>query len=880
MVLSVEVNSFTIVFINVYLNSDVWKTVTQQQYLESLATIESYISELQYDSVFVVGDFNADPFSGRAWDNLSQFIQRNLFKCFDVDFLDENSCTFVGYGNSVSRWLDHVIGKEHGNVKVTGAKILYDIVGSDHLPLEATIQVGVATHFRNRLSSSPSLITCNQPLVSHVNWVKLTVTDFSDIMNKVDRELHDLCSLPVHECLTVGCRDQEHLKTIDHIYNLITSSVQKCSKNYVRGSIKKNKYKVIPGWNRCVKVLHQTAREKFLAWVKHGKGRGTVQHEEMLESRKEFKKALKDCKANEQEERNQSIMETFMLRNKTQFWSEVKKSKQHKVSDVIDSKCSNGEIVNLFCERFLPIQTDCNNNDDKEICNRIKAHWPTSRKMNLNVSCVTVKKLISRLNIGEGHDLIHTVFLRNASDFFLQNLANFFNACFIHCYLPRDLLKGTITPIVKDPKKCDTESCNYRPVMQSSCLLKIFEIYILEILSEKLILNYRQFGFRSRSCTTDACFILKEVMKKYSNCKQSAVATFIDLTKAFDNVDHFILAEKFFNSDVPIDVTLIVLHYLRNQTANIKWKNVYSEYRIIEKGVRQGGVLSPFLFNFYINTIISEVVKSNIGCKFGDIRCNILAYADDIVLLADKVSHMEILYRNFCFLIREHRLKINREKTKCMIFSNNSNQNSLYLSLNGDLLEVVDSFKYLGHKLLFNFKDVDDIAFRLNCFYASFNNIMRNFTTVSREVLLFLFNAFCKPDYGLPLWSHGTSFNSRIFNVFKTAFSKSLKRINGVPAFASSHITADRCGQLLLHHHVALTQARYCKRLLNLHNPIMRHNIPFIKEGSLMQHTINHFRHVYSVDVLDEDLDVLTSRVHWVQRHEERRAGTCLYYGY
>ena len=70
-------------------------------------------------------------------------------------------------------------------------------------------------------------------------------------------------------------------------------------------------------------------------------------------------------------------------------------------------------------------------------------------------------------------------------------------------------------------------------------------------------------------------------MNNYSNCKQSAVATFIDLTEAFDNVDQFTLAEKVLNNDAPTDVIFIVLHHLRNQTANIKWKNTCSGYRII-----------------------------------------------------------------------------------------------------------------------------------------------------------------------------------------------------------------------------------------------------------------------------------------------------------
>lgn len=99
----------------------------------------------------------------------------------------------------------------------------------------------------------------------------------------------------------------------------------------------------------------------------------------------------------------------------------------------------------------------------------------------------TLKKLISPLNSGQGHDNILAVLLKSALENSLENLSYFFNACFMHCYLPHELLKGIVTLILKDYKKNSTDSCNYRPIMQSSCLLRIFELFILDILFEKLI---------------------------------------------------------------------------------------------------------------------------------------------------------------------------------------------------------------------------------------------------------------------------------------------------------------------------------------------------------------------------------------------------------
>lgn len=876
MVFNITFFGYNVVFINVYLNSHVWEASTLNRYLETLSRIEHFISSLQYDNIILLGDFNADPFSGRTWRNLSEFMNTNYLHCFDVEKLENDTCTFFGYGNSVTKWLDHVIGKEHNFIQVENLKTLQDILGSDHVPLEATLKF---TGGRGA-SAVRAHTALSDKVQTVINWDKLNEEELNDIIQMVDKRLQGFYSLPIHDCHSTGCRQLKHMKMIDNLYELITTSIQSASQKYLRSSVKKNKFKVIPGWNRCVKQKHCVAREKFLRWVKCGKIRGSIQYQEMLTSRSEFKQALNECKINEHKEICNSIMDKFSIKNKNKFWNEVKKKRNHnKMSSVIDGQSGDSNINYVFYEKFLLNQPPNNPDFEKILFNELKDIWPERRKMHLRVSGNTLKKIILRINSGQGHDMIHTVFLRNTSQSFLENLAHFFNACFIHCYLPGNLLKGTITPIIKDSRNNVTESSNYRPIMQSSCLLKLFELFILDIISEKLCLNFRQLGFKSGSSTTDACFILKEIIKKYTNHKKSAIATFIDLSKAFDRIDHFVLGKKLMNSSLPIDVTFILLHYLRNQKANVRWNDKHSDYYFIEKGVRQGGILSPFLFNFYMLDIINDVVNTNIGCNFGDLRCNILAYADDMVLLAESISDMDFLYNKLCTCIENHSLTINTNKSKCMIFSTKSEEQTRSIELGSDNLEVVESFKYLGHNIRFNFKDSDDIAFRLNNFYASFNSVFRDFKHIDKNTFLFLFNSYCLPEYGLSLWNHDSSFNSCIFKTFVTAFSTAIKRICEVPRYASSHITAARCNRLLLKHHTALVQARYCKRLLRSPNPIIRCNMSDIKAGFFMQYVIKCFKNVYEVNVLEENLDVLTSRIEWVQRHEDRR-GPCIFYGY
>ena len=151
-----------------------------------------------------------------------------------------------------------------------------------------------------------------------------------------------------------------------------------------------------------------------------------------------------------------------------------------------------------------------------------------------------------------GHDGIHSHFLKNASDRFLDGLSHFMNSCFIHCVFPEDLLKGDINPTIKDLKGNVTESSNYRPVMQSSCILKLFEMHILSILEEKISFNDRQFGFEKGTSTADACFVLKNITHNYTRNKGKAFVAFVDLSKAFDKVDHFTLGQKLLDQNYPL----------------------------------------------------------------------------------------------------------------------------------------------------------------------------------------------------------------------------------------------------------------------------------------------------------------------------------------
>ena len=102
-----------------------------------------------------------------------------------------------------------------------------------------------------------------------------------------------------------------------------------------------------------------------------------------------------------------------------------------------------------------------------------------------------VNTSITRINAGLGWDIIHTNHLKYSGSVFRN-----FNKMLSHTFIPHEMLKGEISPILRSGKGCKSDSTNYRPIMRSSNLLKMLENLLIPSFERNLKINPRQFGFR------------------------------------------------------------------------------------------------------------------------------------------------------------------------------------------------------------------------------------------------------------------------------------------------------------------------------------------------------------------------------------------------
>ena len=218
-VVSLVYNSLTILVINVYIKSDIWETHTLHDYLESLSQLGNIVTEMKYDSIYFVGDFNADPSSGRSWNNLRTFMYSNHLKCFDVDMLGEETFTFVSYGNAYTKWLDHVVGRDSNCIKVNDVKVLYDKIGSDHLPFIVHITIDSTE------STDPVLHVRKKDRAVVINWERLSPEDIDIIENEVIISLRPYSKSDAFLCMKLGCHDKNHIKQLKDFYHDLSKSV-------------------------------------------------------------------------------------------------------------------------------------------------------------------------------------------------------------------------------------------------------------------------------------------------------------------------------------------------------------------------------------------------------------------------------------------------------------------------------------------------------------------------------------------------------------------------------------------------------------------------------------------------------------------------------
>ena len=127
-----------------------------------------------------------------------------------------------------------------------------------------------------------------------------------------------------------------------------------------------------------------------------------------------------------------------------------------------------------------------------------------------------------------------------------------FTCMFKHSYLPVSMLDSVVVALVKNKNGDLSDKNNYRPIALSSTISKVFENIILHRLEEYLWTTGNQFGFKSGHSTDLCVYALTEFIEYLKRRSTSVYAAFLDASKAFDKINHWVLFKKLVNRGMPI----------------------------------------------------------------------------------------------------------------------------------------------------------------------------------------------------------------------------------------------------------------------------------------------------------------------------------------
>ena len=252
--------------------------------------------------------------------------------------------------------------------------------------------------------------------------------------------------------------------------------------------------------------------------------------------------------------------------------------------------------------------------------------------------------------------------------------------------------------IITFPKKGNLQQCqNYRTISLVSNPSKVTLKIILNRLkpqAEKTI-GEEPAGFTAGTSTTEQTFNLRILCEKYVQHQQDLYHVWIDFKKAFDRVWRAALLATMKKYNISTNLIRVIKDFYDKATSAVFWKSSIGDWFRTTVGVRKGCELSPTLFNIFLERITTDAVEYREGTvSIGGRTTSNLRFADDIDGLGGEESELAKLVECLDKTSTAYCMEISTKKTKLM--TNNTSGINTEIKVNGQKLETVVSFKYLG----------------------------------------------------------------------------------------------------------------------------------------------------------------------------------------
>ena len=563
---------------------------------------------------------------------------------------------------------------------------------------------------------TPEVVRTNA-LATSVPLVQTVRFNCSDVPNNFMASSENLRLLQICICrLEQGIYAQTD---IDDSYNMFCGAIKnEMGENlphrtisFADGSSARRRKIKKPYWNENLTALwsdHTKAQREF--------GRARGQDKQRLKAlAKEKRKAL-DRAIQSEKRRYWRQMQTELLNLQSsdpkEYWKFVGRLGMNSVRKFRipweavtregDLVGSYEEVMSIWKEHFCTLLNNESDSCESSSTTGMLENSQDDASLDAAISMEEIKCSLSLAKNGKatGWDELPVEVLRNeVSAEFLHSL---FNKCFETGVVPEAWSRSIINPIPKSYTADPREPAKYRGITLASSVYKLYAGILNRRLSRWAEMHQRisdeQNGFRERRGCVDHLNTLSQIIDSRKKRSMSTFVAFIDFSKAYDRISRALLWHKLYNHGISNKFLSALKSLYQDVKCCVRINGHKTDWFKVSTGLKQGCLISPLLFNLYINDLVSVVQGLNCGVPVDDELVSILLYADDIALVApdeNSLQRMLDCLNDWCL---QWQLVVNIDKSQVVHFRRGPSvpRSGFNFKCGQSELQTVEKYRYLG----------------------------------------------------------------------------------------------------------------------------------------------------------------------------------------